>query len=212
MEEFTAATYFFDYEHPEIQEFLQPYKALTPKAQLQQLYLRIRDGWRYNPFKIGITKDHYQASTILSNAEGHCIDKAIVLITCYRALAIPARLRLAKVSNHIATEHLERILGTNELAPHGVVEVFYSGKWVKCVPAFNRELCAKYQVDVLDFDGSEDAVIQEYNRNNEQFMSYLEDYGSYQDVPFERMMDIFRANYPEIYEKNQGNTEVNFFL
>ena len=91
------------------------------------------------------------------------IEKAIVLIACLRALGVPARLRLAKVTNHIAVERLTERLGTNVLTPHGMVDVFLNGKWVKATPAFNKELCEKCDVEPLEFDGTEDSMFQEFN-------------------------------------------------
>ena len=135
-------TFFFDYRSPQIQNLISGLGDLQcNKAKIEQLYLKVRDGWRYNPYNIGLTEDHYKASNIIDKNEAHCIDKAIIYIAGLRALKIPARLRLAKVSNHIATERLEKKLGTNELAPHGLVDVLYKGEWKKCSPAFNKSLC-----------------------------------------------------------------------
>lgn len=208
---YTKATSYFDYQSAEIQNMIAPFKNETSKQMIiQNLYLKIRDEWRYSPFKIGLTKMYFVASTIAKKAEGHCIDKAILYIAGLRAFNIPARLHLAKVSNHIATERLEAILGTNELTPHGLVDVYFNNKWIKCSPAFNKELCAIYNVDVLEFDGTEDSVFQEYNKDDERFMSYLEDYGHFEDVPFNFILNNFRNNYPDIYNKFKHMQEVNF--
>ena len=203
------SSYYLDYHHSAIQEIVNDFMSLeSQKEKIEQLYVKIRDGWRYSPFKIGLTKQHFVSSVIATKKEAHCIDKAILYISCLRALNIPAKLRLAKVSNHIATERLEAKIGTNELAPHGLVDVFYNNKWVKCSPAFNKELCAFYKVEVLEFDGTYDSVMQEYNQDNKQFMSYLEDYGSFDDVPFDRIVEIFKSNYPKIYQDNIGRDEL----
>ena len=206
---YTEKSYYFDYDSAVIETFLGDYKNITSERELiHQLYLKVRDGWRYMPFNIGFNKAHFKASNIAQKPNGHCIDKAILYIAFLRAFGIPARLHLAKVSNHIATERLEKIVGTNELAPHGMVDVYHNKKWVKCSPAFNKELCKLYNVDVLDFDGTQDAVLQEYNKDNRQFMTYLEDYGHYEDVPLTFIKDTFRANYPEFYQKFEGQGEI----
>ena len=157
-----------------------------------------------------MNQEHYIASTIYHKKEAHCIDKAILLIAGLRALNIPARLHLAKVSNHIAAERLEEKLGTNELAPHGLVDVYYNGVWRKCSPAFNKELCEFYHVDVLDFDGTQDSVLQEYNKDDKRFMEYLEDYGNFEDVPLAYIKDVFRQNYPELYNSYKNKSQINF--
>ena len=99
------------------------------------------------------------------------------------------------------------MIGTNELAPHGLVDVFYNGNWVKCSPAFNKELCAIYNVDVLDFNGTEDAVLQEYNKDNHKFMTYIEDYGHFEDVPVAFMAQNAREHYPKIFDNGTNQTE-----
>lgn len=199
---YTERSYYFDYDDPAVQRITRAYDHLESEQEIiSQLYVHVRDGWRYSPFDIGLRKEHFKASQIAQKGQGHCIDKAILYIACLRAYGIPARLHLAKVSNHIATERLEQVIGTNELAPHGLVDVYHNGKWVKCSPAFNKELCAMYKVDILDFDGTQDSVMQEYNRDQQKFMSYLEDYGHFEDLPLDFIKETFKKNYPEFYER-----------
>lgn len=204
-------TFYLDFNDPKIQKLIEPFRELnTTQEKIASLYLKVRDSWRYSPFVIGLTEEHYVASVIYDKKEAHCIDKAILLVTGLRGLGIPSRLHLAKVSNHIAAERLEEQLGTNELAPHGLVDVYFNGHWRKCSPAFNKELCDKYNVDVLDFDGTEDSVLQEYNRNHTKFMEYLEDYGYFEDVPLDYIKSIFQNHYPEFYDTYKDKKEVNF--
>lgn len=202
---FLRPTGYFDFESLEIQELIREFKDLqSPREQIKGWYLKVREGWRYNPFVISLTNSHFKASHIAGKEAAHCIDKSILFIAGMRGLGIPARLRLAKVSNHIAMERLEKKLGTNVIAPHGLSEVLLGGVWAKCSPAFNRGLCELYQVDALDFDGTADSIMQEYNQREEKFMEYLEDYGHFDDVPMEFIRDTFRAHYPALYRQLKG--------
>ncbi|MEM9361967.1 MAG: transglutaminase family protein [Bacteroidota bacterium] len=202
-------TFFLDYNSPQIQDLISEFKSLdSEKEKISGLYVKVRDSWRYSPYHIGFTDKHYQSSYMTTKAEAHCVDKAILYVSGLRGLKIPARLRLAKVSNHIATERLEAKLGSNEIAPHGLVEVFYNTKWVKCSPAFNKELCEMYKVEPLDFNGEKDAIFQEYNRDSDKFMEYLEDYGSFPDVPLDFIKDTFKKNYPSLYKLYEGKEEI----
>lgn len=206
---YTQETFYFDHSSPEIQKMVESIKNLvSDQEKIEQLYLKVRDGWRYNPYNIGLTPAHYKASAIARKTVGHCIDKAILYVAGLRALHIPARLRLAKVTNHIATEHLEETLGSHEIAPHGLVDVFLNGKWFKCSPAFNKELCDRYNVAPLEFDGTQDSIFQEYNRDNKQFMEYMEDYGHFEDVPIDFIFKTFQDTYPEVSKKIQGAKEI----
>ena len=210
--EYLEATEFLDYHSPEIQELIAEFTnedfSLHQKAE--GVYLKIRDGWRYNPYRISVERKRYVASEIAKRPEGHCVDKAILLIACLRALGIPARIRLAKVTNHIAVERLTERIGTNVLTPHGMVDVFLGGQWVKATPAFNKELCEMCQVAPLEFDGGEDSVFQEYNGEGEQFMEYLEDYGHFNDVPVTFMLQNLQENYPEVFDPKNGIKEYKF--
>jgi len=203
-------TYFLDHGHDAIQKLVSDIRDLETgkKEKAIALYLKIRDGWRYNPYKISLNRDAYKASSIALKNEGHCIDKAILLVASLRAVGIPAGLQLAKVKNHIGVERLVEKYGTNELTPHGMVNLFLNGKWLKASPAFNNELCHKCHVDPLDFDGENDSFFQQFTRQGEIFMEYLEDYGRFEDVPLDFIMENFRQHYPVIFEKNKGRREI----
>ena len=116
------------------------------------------------------------------------MEKSIILIACLRALGIPARLHLEKVKNHIAVERLTEKFGSNELTPHGMVNVYLDKKWLKMSPAFNKSLCVKLNVEPLDFDGENNSFLQQYNSEGSRFMEYVDDYGYFDDVPLEFMI------------------------
>ncbi|MEQ8907495.1 transglutaminase-like domain-containing protein [Ekhidna sp.] len=200
MTENTKSTYFFDYESPEIQALIAEFKApdLSDQEKAAGLYLKVRDNWRYNPYDISFRKEALKASNIARKDHGHCIDKSVLYIAGLRALGIPAKLHLAKVKNHIAIERLTEKFGTNELTPHGMVDVFLNEKWVKATPAFNQELCRLTGVEPLEFDGSEDSIFQEYNQEGKEFMEYLDDYGSFDDVPLDFIERNMKENYPKL--------------
>ena len=202
MQNFTASTYFFDYDHPIIKEMIQEFQddSSSDKEKAIELYLKIRDGWRYNPYDISFNKEDLIASNIAQKAHGHCIDKSILYIAGLRGLQIPARLHLAKVQNHIAVERLTEKFGTNELTPHGMVDVYLEGKWVKATPAFNKELCELTGVEPLAFDGENDSIFQQFNHNGDEFMEYLEDYGAFDDVPIAFIEKNMRENYPNLVQ------------
>ncbi len=208
--EYLSSTYYFDYENESIQEIIIEFKTdnLSTKEKAILLYLKIRDGWRYNPYYISFSKENYRASIISKKSDGHCIEKSILLIACLRGLQIPARIHFAKVKNHIGVERIVEKFGTNEMSPHGMVNVFLSGKWLKVSPAFNKELCQKCNVATLDFDGENDSIFHEFDKDGSLFMEYIEDYGHFEDVPTEFIFNNFKENYPDIIEMSKGLTEI----
>lgn len=198
MNQYLKETYYLDFSVDTIQELIEEFRSGRIHDQIGGLFLKIRDGWRYNPYKISGKKEHYRASEIVKQQEGHCVDKSVLFVAGLRALGIPARLRLAKVINHIAAERLTEKLGTHYITPHGISEVYANGHWYKASNAFNQSLCDKYNVDALYFDGTKDAMIQPYNRDDNKYMEYVEDYGSFEDVPFDFILSTFKENYPAI--------------
>ncbi|MGO4920623.1 transglutaminase-like domain-containing protein [Maribacter spongiicola] len=206
---FLSPTYFFDYESEEIQDLVSEFKntSLSDKEISIALYNKVRDAWRYDPYSLSFNQEKYRASEIAKRPKGHCIDKSIILIAGLRALGIPARIHLAKVKNHIGVERLIEKFGSNELTPHGMVDAFINGKWLKLSPTFNATLCEMLNVAPLDFDGENDSILQEFNSDGTQFMEYLEDYGHFEDVPMEFMERNAREHYPNIFDPNSNQTE-----
>lgn len=199
MQEYLNDTYYFDHGFKKFGEIvsqtLQLNQDSSDKEKAIAIYEYVRDNWRYNPYKISSKAEHYKASFLVQQTEGHCIDKSIILIALLRHVGIPSRLHLAKVKNHIAVERLTELFGTNELTPHGMVDVYLDGKWLKVSPAFNTELCEKYNVDNLDWDGEVDSVFHEYDKEGGLFMEYLQDYGSFEDVPLEFIFKNMKEHY-----------------
>lgn len=215
--EFLGSTAFIDHDHPAIAAYVTTALARAhttsaidvgdqPVAQAVALYYAVRDDFRYNPWNVSAKPADFRASTIVTrdrSAGGHCIDKALVLAACARHLAIPARLHFANVRNHIGTEQLERLLGTDVLVFHGYTELWLNDRWVAATPAFNKALCDKLGVAPLEFDGQHDSIFQAFDRAGGDFMEYVHDYGTYADLPFDFMWAQWRHYYPQFAGSGQ---------
>lgn len=201
-------TYYFDFDNDLIQNLISEVKKDDSKNnQAIRIYTKIRDEWLYDPYHISFSKQKYSASHIAQKTTGNCVEKSILLIACLRALNIPARLHLGKVKNHIAVERLEEKFGTNELTPHGMVNVFLNNEWLKMSPAFNATLCEKFNVEPLEFDGYTNSYLQQYNTQGDLFIEYLEDYGHFNDVPLKFMIENLKTHYPHIFNTETHITE-----
>ena len=197
MQQYTAASTLLDYNHERVQEFIHQHTHadMTDQEKAIALYMAVRDGWRYTASQIFLTQEAWICSNIMERPEGHCLDKAILLVACLRGAGIPARLHLAKVKNHIAAERMIAQLGTDELTPHGMVDVYLDNRWIKVSPAFNKQLCEKLNVDPLDFDGEQDCIFQQFDQEGGVFMEYLEDYGHFEDVPMAFIYSNMKEHY-----------------
>lgn len=164
------------------------------------LYYAVRDGVRYNPYRMSLAREDYTASRVLAQGDGFCVQKAVLLAALSRAAGVPCRLRFAIVKNHLVTQRLRDLMGTDLFAFHGYDEFLLDGRWVKATPAFNLSLCEKFGTRPLEFDGSSDSILHPYDAGGRLHMEYLHDYGPFDDLPFDMMMEEFGKYYPAIMQ------------
>lgn len=160
------------------------------------LYRAVRDRIRYDPYSLALTPRGLSAETTLARGRGWCVAKAVLLAAGGRALGIPARLGFADVRNHLATERLRERMGTDVFYWHGYALLRLEGRWVKATPAFNVELCERFGIPPLDFDGRADALLHPFDREGRRHMEYLRERGEYDDVPIAAIAETFRRAYP----------------
>lgn len=199
--EHLQATFYIDSNHPDIVAFAQKHTAgaSTNKEKAIQLYYAVRDGFRYNPYNLRMKPEELTASHLLAVGDGHCIDKAIFLAACARAVGIPSRLEFADVKNHISSEKFVQMLKSDIFAMHGITQLFIDGKWVKCTPAFNKELCILFNVDTLEFDGENDSIFHAFDKKQNKFMEYVAQHGVFDDFPREYFVAVMVLNYPHLF-------------
>ena len=200
MNPFLAPGRFVDSDHPAVVAFVREHaKGATPRERAVALYYAVRDGVRYNPFLDYSREDAFRGSHCLAAGEGFCIGKAALLAAAARADGIPARVGFADVKNHLTTPALRERMGSDLFVYHGYAELHLEGKWVKATPAFNIELCRRFKVKPLEFDGREDSIFHAFDEDERRHMEYLRDRGTYADVPAEEIMRVFRESYPVLY-------------
>ncbi len=199
-------TYYLDTDHPALRTFAQSVAAAAadPIAQAVRLYYAVRDRLLYDPYSLDDRPESLKASTVLARGRGYCVAKAVVLAAAARALGIPARLGFADVRNHLTTERLRRMMGSDVFYYHGYTELYLEGKWVKATPAFNIGLCRKFGVLPLEFDGHADSIFHPFDARNRRHMEYINDRGHRADVPFEELRAAMRRYYPRIAEAPAG--------
>lgn len=192
-------TYFIDADQADVVRFARDAAGRTDAGRREQavnLFYAVRDGFRYNPYAFTLEKQKYKASYTLAAGEGFCVQKAILLAAAARALNIPARLGFGNVRNHLATERLKQLMGTDLFVFHGYTVLFLEDRWVKATPAFNRSLCDKFNTKPLEFDGYSDAVFHSFDQKGNRHMEYIHDYGAFDDFPMEKMIAESRKYYP----------------
>ncbi|MDA3789138.1 MAG: transglutaminase family protein [Desulfobacula sp.] len=202
MEEYLNPTYYIDSDHPAVIEFANQNTKFGEKEieKAVQLYNAVRDGIRYNPYSIEPFKESMKASSVLNKGHGYCVAKAVLLTACARSQKIPARLGFADVKNHLNTERLKKLMGTDVFVYHGFTELFLNNKWVKATPAFNLSLCNNFNVKPLEFDGKKDSIFHLFDKSGNKHMEYVKDHGSFADLPWDLLLAAMMKSYPKYFE------------
>ena len=162
-----------------------------------RLFYRVRDGWWYDPYADDGERDSFIASNVVATDRNWCVPKSILLTAAARSVGIPTRLGFADVRNHLQSEKLREKMGTDLFVFHGFSEFLLDGEWVMASPAFNIEMCERFETKPLEFDGYNDALFHDFDQKGNRHMEYVNQRGSYDDFPYEEMRTAFEEAYPD---------------
>ena len=191
-----SATALIDSDNPAIQAFAaQHAQGGGDRERAVSLYLAVRDGFRYDPYRIDRSPQGMTASTVLANGYGWCVPKAALLTAACRAAGIPARMGFADVRNHLSTERMRETMKTDLFIWHGYADIWLDGRWVKATPAFNIELCERFGLLPLEFDGESDSIYHPFDKSGQRHMESVPHRGAFADLPRARMVADFQAVY-----------------
>lgn len=197
-------TYFIDSDHKTIMNLAEEIAGDMDESieKAIRLFYAVRDQIRYDPYGIEKNPVYFKASSTLKRKSGFCVAKAILLAALARSMKIPSRLGFADVRNHLTTERLKTLMKTDVFVFHGYTELYLAGKWVKATPTFNLDLCDKFGVSPLDFDGKTDCLLHEFDQEGNRHMEYLKDHGHYADLPVEKLLASMKEAYPMFFEES----------
>lgn len=203
-------TFYFDYDHPDFQDYLQPILELSKEKQALALFNKVRDDFRYDPYHLDLRQDALKASVIVKKKKAWCVEKSIVLIAGFRALGFEAKPGYGIVINHIGVDKLTKYLKRPEIVFHGYVSVKYNGKWQKLTPAFDSLVCRASKVELMQWNEENDVMFQEFDKKGGKFMEYIHYYGEFDDVPVELMNDEMKKYYPHLFKNHYETDEFSF--
>lgn len=202
---FLEATEFLDIEHEAVRAFTKTAvgDAGSDKEKAKRLFAAVRDQVWYDPYTVSTDPTHYRASYVLQTGRAYCVPKAVLLTAVCRAAGIPARLGFADVRNHLQTESLRTLMGGTDLfVYHGYSSLHIDGKWLKATPAFNVELCTRFGVPPVEFDGEHDALMHAFTGDGAQHMEYVRERGVYDDLPLAAILSELRDTYGSMLESS----------
>ena len=197
-----SSTPTLDSDHPDVAAFARRHDpGGSVRERAVALYYAVRDGFRYDPYRIDLSPRGMSASQVVANGYGWCVPKAALLAATCRAAGIPARVGYADVHNHLSTERMRQVMQTDVFFWHGYTDILIDGRWVKATPAFNVELCERFGLLPLEFDGSADSIYHPFDRAGNRHMEYVNQRGAFDDMPLERIVEDFRRHYPGMVER-----------
>lgn len=210
--EWLAPTRFLNFDHPAVQDFISTAigVANTPLKKAVRLYYAVRDGIRYDPYRFRMEPDVFMASTTVQEKTAYCVPKSLLYAACLRAVGIPARPGFADVRNHLTTRRLLEVTGTDVFSWHGYVAVLLNDRWVKATPAFNLEMCQRFNVLPLEFDGMTDSLMHPYNALQQKHMEYVKQHGEFDDLPYDLLVAEMQRDYPQLIAASQGKIQGDF--
>lgn len=190
-------TAIIDSDHGRVAAFARSHAGgtKTVRNQAVRLYYAVRDGIRYDPYTIDLSVEGMRASTTLATGRGWCVPKAVLLAACCRALGIPARLGFADVKNHLTTKRLRNLMNSDIFFWHGYTSIWIDNQWIKATPAFNIELCERFDLKPLEFDGSTDSVYHAFDQLGNAHMEYIRYRGEFPDLPLDQISDTLQRRY-----------------
>jgi len=196
-----APSYYLDFDSTEVEAFattaVGDATALSPIDKAIKLFYAVRDGFRYDPYGMDARPEAFRASHVAGLDTAWCVTKSVLLTAAARNQGIPARLGFADVRNHLSSEKLLESLGTDLFIWHGYSELLLGGRWFKLSTAFNIELCERFGVKTLDFDGTDDALMHPFDTAGNRHMEYVNQRGSFDDLPYEQIVADFAELYPQ---------------
>ena len=192
-----APTALLDSDHPAVAAFAREHaRGSDVRERAVALTLAVRDRFRYDPYRIDLSAHGMRASTVIETGYGWCVPKAALLAAACRAAGIPARVGFADVRNHLSTQRMRESMGTDLYIWHGYADIWIDGGWVKATPAFNIELCDRFGLLPLDFDGVHDSIYHAFDKAGNRHMEYVHQRGTFDDMPLQQIVDDFDRVYP----------------
>ena len=191
------ATPLIDSDHAAVLAFAQQQAhGADDRERAVALYYAVRDGFRYDPYRIDLSPEGMRASSVLSKGHGWCVTKSALLAAACRAVGIPARVGYADVRNHLSTERMRQALKTDLFYWHGYTDVLIEGQWLKATPAFNIELTERFGLLPLDWDGRSDSIYHPFDKSGQRHMEYVNHRGAFDEMPLAQIVADFERFYP----------------
>ena len=187
-------TWFIDSDHPAVQSFADETvgDARRPRrSRRSHSSMRVRDGDPVRP-----VRDHLRAGRVPGE---RVLGSDVELVRAQ----VGAADRRGTARRHSGAARVRRrpqppdereAAATDGHRPVRVARILAScccptrggTRWFKLSSAFNIELCERFGVKVLEFDGTDDALMHAFDQAGNRHMEYVNQRGSFDDLPLDR--------------------------
>jgi len=199
LNKFLKPTKFLDFDKSRVRDkahkIVQNNK--NEKEKAIELFYWVRDKIRYNQFGFYMIPANFKASVTLRRKNGFCVSKAVLLSAMARAVGIPSKIHLADIINHKIPQKIIDWMKTDVFLFHGYSELYLNNKWVKATPVFDKRTSQKGGYPLVEFDGEHDALLASYDKDGNRFVEYINDRGTYADLPYEEIEVVFNREYAD---------------
>ena len=161
------------------------------------LYYLVRDGFRYDPYRIDLSAAGMRASRVL--------ESRLRLVRAQGGAAGGGRARRRhsgagglrrRAQPPVDRAHAQPCCRPTSTSGTATPSCGWTARWVKATPAFNLELCERFGILPLDWDGRTDSLYHPYDREGRRHMEYVNQRGSFDDMPVAQIAADFAATYP----------------
>jgi transglutaminase-like putative cysteine protease len=180
------ATDVIDSDHPAVRAVAERVAGDAEGAEAaQRLFTFVRDEIKYEMCPNAERRDDWRASAVLEQGYGFCQQKAVVLASLLRARGIPSAIVLQDLLDHKIPPHYVALMETQRLEVHGLSAAHIDGRWVRLDATLPRKLVEKKGYRLVEFDGTNDAVLHETDLAGEPHFTLVQEFGTWTDMPDE---------------------------
>ncbi|MGE5415666.1 MAG: transglutaminase-like domain-containing protein [Acidobacteriota bacterium] len=204
-------TFYLDSDHPILQKTVMELTdgCKTSNETIQRIFHFVRDNIPYNMYAVSGNKEYYKASKILEMGNGFCVQKAILFTAMARAAGVPSRLVLVAIRNHLTPPDVVKLLHGNVFFPHAYSQFFLDDRWVNVAATYDKPLCERIGAAVPEFGGYNDTLLPKTDLLGRQFIEYVDNYGTFDDWPWELIMGKLPNYYSDGWEFWFGDEPVS---
>lgn len=150
----------------------------------------VRDEITYDMAPDVESREDWKATATLERGRGFCQQKAVLLASLLRARDIPAGVVLQDLLDHKIPAHYVEFIGSQRLELHGLTCAFLDGRWVRLDATLPRSFVERKRYRLVEFDGTEDAVLAETDADGNPHFEILKELGSWADLPDEIVEEV----------------------